>query len=339
MNSYERIFAIMKGEPVDRTPVTAVLSMYGARLTGCNLEDYYTKAENYVKGQAAVIEKFEPDFILSPFCVANEAKAFGCEIKYFKTNPPNITKRAISSYHDIKSLKIPDINTNPYLTYTREAVRMLSKQYHGQIPLGAIWMDPLDMLACAIGLESFMELMIFHKTEFDEALDGISDFCESFGNALLQDGADILVDFGSICGVAIITRAMAENIAKPVLEKVYSNMKGGILFHHGGYKIAPYIDIYKNLPNLLGFIIDTKDKLQVARENAGDDLIIAGNIEGPSLDIRTPELISIICSKMLSTMEKDKHYLLCTSDADVPYATDEKQIQAFMQAPRIFNGN
>lgn len=337
MNSYERVFAVIKGEPVDRVPVGAVLCMYGARLTGCKLKEYYTRPEKYADGQSAVIERFQPDIILSPLCVANEAKAFGCQIKYFDNNPPNIHVRAISSIRDINNLKMPDINNDPHILYTRETIKILSKQYRGQIPLGAVWMDPLDMMANAIGPDLFMELMLFHQNDFKTVVERFIEFCIDYGNAMLKDGADLLINFASLCNVAMITRELAENIAKPTLEKTYSKINGGILFHHGGYKIVPYIDIYKSLPNILGFIIDSKDKLPIARECAGDNLIIAGNIEGPTLDKRTPEQISTVCSKMLSIMEEDKHYMLCTSAADIPYLTEEKQIDAFMNSPRAYN--
>lgn len=336
MNSAERVMAAIKGEPTDRVPVTAVLCMYGARLIGCELKEYYTNPEKYELGQIAVVEKFGPDILLSPLCVANEAKAFGCEIKYFEKNPPNISKRAIASYKEIKSLKFPDIEKNPHLLYVRETVRRISKKYHGHIPLAAVWMDPLDMLANAIGPETFMELMIFHRSEFDEVMEQMIEFCINYGNALLLDGADILINFASLCNTAMITREMAENIAKPILEKTYSKINGGILFHHGGAGIASFIDVYKTLPNILGFVIDSRDNLLNGREAAGENLIIAGNIEGPTMDIRSPEQITIICNKMLASMETDRHFILCSSAADVPYSTAEENIHALIRAPRLF---
>lgn len=336
MNSYERVMATIKGEAVDRRAVGGVLCMYGAKLTGCNLETYYNSSESYVEGQIAVVETFEPDIILSPLCVAHEARAFGCEVRYFSNNPPNIIKRAIANASEIGQLKIPDIDSDPNLLYIRNSIRLLAKQYHNQIPIAAVWMDPMDMLANAIGVESFMELMIFHKTEFNEVMIKISKFCADYGNAMLADGADILVNFGSLCNAAMITREMAEKIVHPLLKSAYSNVNGGILFHAGGYKIAPYIDIYKDLPNLIGFIIDSRDQLSKARIQAGSDLVIAGNIEGPTLDIRTPEQISKICDYMLSGMESDKRYILSTSSADVPYGASIEQIKTFMMAPRLF---
>jgi uroporphyrinogen decarboxylase len=336
MNSLERVLATMQGNPVDRVPVAGVLCLYGARLTGCALESYYTKSAEYARGQNAIVDQFHPDMLLSPLCTAQEAFAFGCEIKYFGTNPPNITRRAIGSAEEIGKLKFPDIDTHPSILYIRETVRMLAEQYKGQIPIAAIWMDPFDMLANAIGIETFLSLLFFHRPAFDEVICKMDVFCVKYGNALLSDGAALLANFVGMCNVAMLSRDMAERMARPVLEKAYAGIKGGILLHHGGYKIAPYIDLYRDLPNMLGFIIDPRDSLIQAREKAGDHLLIAGNIDGPTLNTRTPEQISLICSRMLAKMESDSRYVLCTSAADIPYATDESQIRALMTAPGLF---
>lgn len=120
MNSAERVMATLQGAPVDRRAVVTTTSLYGARLTGCVFERYYTVSKEYADGQAAIIERFQPDLLLSPLCVANEAKAFGCDKRYMKENPPNITKRAIACGAEIDAIKFPDIDTHPSILYTRE---------------------------------------------------------------------------------------------------------------------------------------------------------------------------------------------------------------------------
>lgn len=334
MNSYERIFGTIKGEPVDRVPVSGVLCMYGARLTGCRLEEYYTNPHRYIEGQMAVVERFEPDFLLSPLCVANEGKAFGCEIRYFEYNPPNISKRAVTELRELSGLRMPNLDEDPSLLYTRETIRGLSKQYKGQIPLGAVWMDPLDMLANAIGPDLFVELMLFHPSLFNDAMGRFTEFCIQYGNTLLHDGADLLINFASLCNSAMITKDMAVKYAKPVLEKTYEGIEGAVLFHHGGYKITPFLKLYKSLPKLLGFVIDSKESLVTARSEAGSGMLLGGNIEGPTLDKRLPEQINLHCQRMLALMEEDGGYMLCSSAADIPYRTEEAQIDALMKAPR-----
>ena len=62
MNSMERIQAALAGKPVDRRAIAPVLGLYGARLTNCPLDQYYTDPAAYARGQSAVRETFQPDW-------------------------------------------------------------------------------------------------------------------------------------------------------------------------------------------------------------------------------------------------------------------------------------
>lgn len=335
MNSYQRVMGTLSGEKVDRRPVSGVLSLYGARLTGCPLSSYYSEPKRFLKGQVAVVETFEPDLLLSPMVVAKEAAAFGCQIKHFDNYPPNVIKRVISNATDIKALKIPDIGLAPELHYILESVQLLSQTYKGQIPIAGIWLGPYEVLALAVGVETFMELMLFHTQLFEEVLIELTAYSIAYGNKLLEAGADVLIHFASMVNVAMITPKMAQENAQPMLAEAYKNINGGILMHSGGYKIGPYMAYYRELPNLMGFVVDSKDRIITTRQQAGPNQLIAGNIDGPTLDTRSPEQIAQICRSVLNGMAADSHFMLCSSAADIPYNTSPDQIRALMHATRM----
>ncbi len=336
MNSYKRVMATIKGEIVDRRPVGGVLSLYGAKLIGCDLEAYYQKPEYYMAGQNAVIEILHPDYIISPLCTGLEAKAFGCDIRYFQNYPPNIKRRAIDSASELSSLKMMDYKNDQGTNYILESIRLLATQHKDQVPMGAVWMDPLDILALVVGLETFMELLIFRKSAFNEVIEQLIPICSNYGNAMLDAGADFLINFASACNSAIVTREMAETVVGPILEKTYCQIKGSIILHAGGARMAPYFDIYQKLPNIIGFNTDSRDNLKFARSKAGVEKVLIGNIDGPSFDKKTPEQIKRISKYLLNEMSEDMHYILGTSAADIPYNTTKEQILALMNAPKEF---
>ena len=63
MNGFDRIQATIEGRPLDRRAFIPVLSLYGARLTDCPLEQYFSDPKAYTEGQIAVYREFEPDII------------------------------------------------------------------------------------------------------------------------------------------------------------------------------------------------------------------------------------------------------------------------------------
>lgn len=334
VNSLERIRRVLSNEPVDRRPVSVLLGLYGARLNQCDLERYYSDPKTYYDGQVAVADLFDPDIIFTPVTAAKEAEAWGCDVKYFDNAPP-IRMVKIKSIEEIDDIVFPDIWDSNYGSYFIKSTQLLSDQFKETKPIAGIWFDPMDMLVNVIGPDLYMELLLFNKEKFDCIIEKFIAFSVDYGNALLGAGADFLVNYLSAGNVAMITEKMARDIAYPILEKTYAQIKGKVVIHHGGYKIESFIDSYKNLTNLMGFVVDAKDNLVTSYEKIKATQVLIGNISGPTLDKYTPEQIGKICKKLLKDMKGKNRFILMTSGADVPYDATKEQIGALIESVSI----
>lgn len=336
MNSAERVMACIQGTSKDRPALFLLLSLYGAKLTGCKLDQYYSDASEYLKGQERVIEKFQPDILTSPFSVAKEILAFGGTVRYYDDQPPNIIRAPITPNENLNQIRWPDIDTNSHLIYFRESLRKLSESYGKEIPIVAPWIGPFELGTCLFGLERFMEMLLYDPTATEVFLEKSSEFTVNWGNALLKEGANFLVHTATMCNTAIVTEAMASKTIAPILAKTYSKIQGGILFHHGGGRIQPLLNIYKNLPNLSGFAIDHEDDLLASRKILGENTLLMGNIDGPTLVYKTPEEIERMGNSMLEKMSAYQHYILATTSADIAYETEPEQIKALIRSVKNF---
>lgn len=331
MNGYDRIMATVQGLEKDRVAVSATLSLYGAKLTNCSMEEYFTNPLAYVRGQEALINKFGLDFIITPLAVAREAETYGCDIKFMKSSPPNIKRRPITKSKDIDQLEMPSLD-EPYYHYIRDLIKMLADKYKGKILICGVWLDPLDSLANIVGPELFMDLLFFHREKFDEIVTKLEKNSVQFANEMLECGADVIIDFASLANTAMVTEDLAKDVVYPTFESAYSQIKGGIVLHHGGSKIGRYIDIYKGLPNLLGFVIDQRDDLEDAMKRVNPGQIVLGNVPSANLEVMTPEQIDRYCNVLLERMEDRKNFVLFTSGADVPVSVEEENIAAIINA-------
>lgn len=110
MNAYQRVMNSLKGLPVDRPPVLAVLGAYGGKLTGTPLPELYTDADKFVAGQQAVIDTFKIDMVLSTLDFSLIAEAFGGQIVFFDDQPPNMKRPAAANIKEALALPLPDRN-------------------------------------------------------------------------------------------------------------------------------------------------------------------------------------------------------------------------------------
>lgn len=337
MNSFERVMACIHGTVKDKPALFLMLSLYGAKLTGCNLEKYYSSASEYVDGQQCVMETFPSDIISSPFSLAKEVLAFGGKIRFYDNQPPNIIKTPLALDDSIDSIVWPDIDANPHLLYFRDSIRKLAMLCGNEIPIVAPWNGPLEMAVCLLGLDRFMEMLLFDRASANDILEKTSQYCIKWGNALLSDGACMLVQPATMANISTITETLAIQTVMPILSKTYSEIQGNILLHHGGGRIQPLLHIYKDLPHLGGVAIDHKDNLSDCREKISSKMLLLGNIDGPTLAYKSVDEIMILTKTILENRIDDPHFILGTTSADIAFNTKKDQINAIIQEVSSFN--
>lgn len=336
MNGRERIFAALAGAPVDRPAFTALLSLYGARLTECPLTHYYTDSAAYAHGQAAVAETFQPDILFPPFLATAEGEAFGSTVKYFDNQPPNLSHPAIASTEEIPLCSPPDVDGHPRLLFIREALRHLVSAHGSETAIPGSLLSPVDVPLMIMGIGGWLQTVLFDPDDAKRMLDITIPYFIKFANALLDDGADFLVIPAAFLNPSVVTRSIAEEFTLPILREVFKEVHGPIVLHHAGGPFLSFLDLYTGLPNVVGFVLDYTDSFVEAREKLGPEILFLGGLDGPNLCKHRAEEIEDQCSALLENRRDDARFVLATSGADVALETPPENIHALRRAVESF---
>ncbi len=338
MTSLERVLAALSGKPHGRPPFTMTLSLYGAKLTGCPLPEYYRNPEKYARGQEAVVELCDPDILFGPFALSLEAEAFGSEIKFLPLNPPNVRKPVIGSPKEFMAIEPPDINLHPGLLYLRESIGLLSRKYKGQRPICGVLTAPVDLPAIIMGLDMWIETLLFHEQTAVDILNRTSRHFSGLANALFSDGADFIALATVFTNPAILYPQLINTIILPALERSFQEVKGPLVFHHGGNPMVPFLKDYLNLPNVAAFAVDHRDSLTAARGILGPKRLLLGNLNGPTLSRLRLEKVLDKVDRILADRQDDPCFIFATSAADVPWDTPRGVITAIAEKIRSAEG-
>jgi uroporphyrinogen decarboxylase len=331
MSSKERIVAALEGTLQPRTPYTLTLSLYGAKLIDCALDEYYRNPQCYAEGQEAVHDLCSPDILFSPFAACMEAEAFGSELKFLPKAPPNIRKPAVHSADDFLGLSMPDVDNHPSLLYLRESVRCLAERFNGQIPICGVLTAPVDLPAIVMGIDMWIETLVYAPEKAAKIIDRIKKYFIRMANALFEDGADFICLPTMFSNPQILYPQLIDTLILPALNETFKEVNGAIIFHHGGNPLVPYLDRYLSLSNVAGFAVDHRDSLDEAREVLGSDRLLLGNICGPTLS-RTP--VGKVLEKVdfiLDNRKGDPHFVFSTSAADIPWDTPPELLKGIAQ--------
>ena len=328
MTSLERVLGALAGSPQPRPPFTLTLSLYGANLTGCPLQEYYRRPERYAEGQAAVVDLCGPDILFAPFVLTLEAEAFGSDLIFLPDYPPNVRKPSVRSADEFIALPLPDVDSHPSLAYLRESVRLLAAEHAGRTPICAIVTAAVDLPAMVMGIDQWIETLLSDPDRASRILEHAGRHFVALANALLDDGASFIALPIMFSNPQVLFPRMITEVILPALARSFSQVKGPIVFHHGGNPMLPLLGEYLGLPNVAGYAVDHRDSLRDARHLLGSDRLLLGNLSGPTLSRMPIDLVLGTVDRILEDRRGDRRFIFASSGADIPISTPPELLRA-----------
>ena len=110
MNSRERVFAHLAGQPVDRLPLLPITMQFACEQIGAKYRDYCTDYRVLVKAQIHTAEIFGLDYVNTMSDPAREAADCGAAVHYFDEQPVALMEdqALLGDITHLARLKIPD---------------------------------------------------------------------------------------------------------------------------------------------------------------------------------------------------------------------------------------
>ena len=328
MNSLQRVLAVLQGQPVDRPAFTLLLSLYGARLTGAPLREHYADPEVYAEGQLAVREAFGPDLLFAPFALTLLAEAFGGTLRHHESQPPTLAQPGFGNASEALAALTIEPDGHPSLRYLLDSVNILAKRLNGETVLVGVTLSPVDLPVMLLGVENWMGSLLFDAAAAQALLERSAAFCEAFGNRMLSAGATVLAFTANFANPGMMPRQTIETTLLPVLSAWASRIQGPLVLHHGGFQLAPHLDLLKGLPHVTGYVLDARDHQAEGRRRLGETPLLLGGLDGPSLDRFPPETLDQHCREILRARQADPRFILASGSADIPLATPLETLRA-----------
>ena len=321
MTSRERVFARLKGEPVDKIPNLNILMWFAARYAGVNFGDFIQHPEVMVAANIKCIQDFGIDVVTvmsDPYC---EAEDFGCTIEYPLDGLPICKAYAVQDYSDIQKLKIRKASEGRRMSNRIEAIRLYREKLGNSVPVIGWVEGPLAEFADLYGINNAMTDLIMEPEWAGEVMDICTEQAISFALEQLDAGADI-IGIGDAAASIIgpdMYREMVVERERKIVEAIRG--AGGISKLHICGNITPLLDEITSLKvDILD--IDWMVDFKRANELFSGISCINGNIDPTEQILRgTPASIAAEVKKLVD--ECDDHIMIsagCEIPRDTPHA-------------------
>ena len=332
MNSYQRVMNTLGGLPVDRLPVFAVLGAYGANLTGCGLRTLYSDPAAYLAGQQALQDAYGFDLVLAPFDFSAIAEAFGGKTVWGALQTPNVKRHPARTVAEALSLPRPDPEKQARLPVALEATRGLADRYKEKVPVIAVLPGPGILPSLLVGLERWLEALLFDPADAARLLDHSAPFLIGMGNALLEAGADCLVLTEGMASAEIAPRDLFAGLVLPHLAEVLSRIDGPKVISSTGGRLNHVLDLLPGLPGVVGAITGSRDDLAESRRLVGGGFNLIGNLDNLAFASLGAADVRRLALQAVAVAAPAGHFILANARGDLPQDTPPENLLALRES-------
>jgi MtaA/CmuA family methyltransferase len=192
VNSYERVMARLRGEPVDRPPNFNIMMQFAADMIQQPFSAYYLDHRVLCAANFAVQEAFKLDILQTISDPYREAADFGAQVEFPDDSLPLCAVPLLAESSDLGRLKPPDPLAGRRMSDRIAAVRLFREQAGGRIPVMG-WVE--GALAEAVDLRGMSNLLtdLYDRPAWvRDLLEMCTEVAITFAKAQVAAGADII---------------------------------------------------------------------------------------------------------------------------------------------------
>ena len=335
MTPLERTMTALGQQEPDRVPLFLLVTLHGARELNLSIREYYSKAENVIKGQLQLQEKYESDCYYPFFYAAIETEAWGGDTLFIDDGPPNAGRPIIRSSEEIESVEVPDINESASLEKVLHAISALAKKSAGKIPVIGVAISPFSLPVMQMGFEAYLDLIYTRPELFWILMEKNQQFCADWANAQLEAGANAICYFDPISSPTIVPPAMYRTTGYVVAKETLARIKGPTATHMASGRCLPIIDDLASTGTAIVGVSTLEDIGEVKRA-CNKRLTVLGNLNGIEMRRWTPEVAEQKVREVIAQAGRGGGFILSDNHGEIPYQVPASVLLAISRAVRKY---
>lgn len=335
MNSFERTMMTINHQEPDRVPLFLLLSYYGAKELQLDIKTYFSNHKNVVEAQLKMKEKYDIDCLYTFFYAAIEVEAFGGEVIFSDEGPPNSGQPFIKSLEDIAKIQMPDIKGTACLKRVLDTTKMLKSEVGDEVPIIGVVMSPFSLPIMQMGFEKYLDLLYFHKEDFEKLMRINEEFCIAWANAQLEAGATAICYFNPLASPSIIEKKTYLSSGFELDKRTISKINGPTATHLASGITLPVIDeIISTKTAVLGF--SANDHLENIKNASKDRICLLGNLNAVEMVRWTPERIHEEIKNIIHRAGSGGGLILSDNHGEIPWQVPEEVLLEISKAVKMY---
>jgi uroporphyrinogen decarboxylase len=336
MTPKERMLAFLQGQAIDRTLAAPLVLNHAARILGVKISEYNQNGEVMGKAHVAAWKRYGHDMILMFSTTSTLAEAMGAKLVYQEDDAPYCDDPIVQTPDDIAKVKIPDPHKDGRLPVYLKGAEYCIQEVGDQVFVGCIFAAPFTTASHLRGTEAIIRDTSKNPEFVRQLMDLSKEAALRFIDALVEKGiVPVIVE--PVASGSLISPKLFESLVLPYLKEIveYTQAKGSPIVLHICGKTTKIIELMADSgANVLS--IDQID-MAVAKEKVGSRVCLLGNVKpAETLYKGNPEKVMEECREIITKAGDSPGGLILSSGCEVPFDTPPENIEAVINAARIY---
>ena len=327
----------MKQEDLDRPPVavfTTCDTIDMMEACGAKWPEAHSDPENMAKLGCAQADYFGLESVRAGFCLTEEAEALGCPINMGTQKSSPMLKGHPFTYNPMKKIydepdNLPDIDEFLNTGRVKTAIDAMAIMHrtHGEnyVVIGGNT-GPFTLTGHLLNTENLVYSVWTEPERAQKWVGAIAPYCKAFGQALLDNGADVVQMSEPSASTDILAPTDFPIQSGQFVKDCLGGLKGMSILHICGDS-APIIP-YMLDTNVDGISVEEKVPSEKAVEIANHRGCLVGNV-GCAFPLfkGTPEDVAAAARR-----SRDAGFNIISAGCGVPIGTPADNIRALVKA-------
>jgi len=329
--SLNRVLTALSHKEPDRVPLFLLFATYGAKETGISIKEYYSNPDNIIEAQIRLQKKYSSDCLYGFYYASLELEAFGGTTIFVEDGPPNAGKPIIENINQIINLQAPIIEQTACLQQVLKVISGLKAEVGGSVPIIGVVMSPFSLPVMQLGFDKYLDLMLFHKEQFDKLMQVNEKFCVSWANAQLQAGATAICYFDPVSSSSIVPPELYRNTGFEIAKRTIAKIEGPTATHMASGRCLPIVDDLADSGTAIIGVSSLED-IGELKQACNGRLTILGNLNGIEMCRWSPEQAENKVKQIIQKAGKNGGLILSDNHGEIPWYVNEKTLLAIGRA-------
>lgn len=329
-SSWMRFRDALKGQPQDRVPVLAGISLWAAsNYPGASFQEIACDPELIGKAQLWAREQTGIDALYPSADPLSIAEAFGCKVRFLDTGAlVDPLPMSIDTLEDMGKLPFPAPRETGRLPVQLEAARILSEKSQGSMPVIGVFEGAFTNTCRILDAERVLRMIYKRPTVLDALLDRVNGFLIALAKALIESGVNVFYIPEPTASSSMISPRVFVRFVLPRLQALIGRLEVPVLLHICGntQPILPAMGEAGARALSLDQCMDLSESRAVV-----PDQVLAGNVDPVnSLLLGDPETVRRDALRCLQRAGTERFILM--PGCAVPPGAPAEHLKAMVKA-------